>query len=63
MNASEIKTDYLRKPGPLRNFDWSAWWEEDEESEGRIGFGATREQAIGDLVVNFPRRCEGGRAA
>jgi len=53
-DAPEIKTDYLRKPGPLRNFDWSAWWEGDED-EGRVGFGATREQAISDLVQNFLR--------
>jgi hypothetical protein len=59
MNALDIKTDYLRKPGPLRNFDWSAWWK-DEESDGRVGYGSTREEAIGDLAVNFPRN---GRAA
>jgi len=57
MNALEIKTHYSASR-PLRNFDWSAWWK-DEESDGRVGYGrpAKKRSAIfGELPRN-------GRAA
>jgi len=54
MNALEIKTHYQRKPGPLAELRLVGLVE-DEESDGRVGYGSTREEAIGDLAVNFPR--------
>ena len=53
-----FRTDYWPKPGPLRNFDWSAWYDDDEPNDDgamSIGFGLTEEAAISDLKDNFPR--------
>jgi hypothetical protein len=35
-------------PIPVRDFDWAAWHDGDEE-EGHVGYGATPEEAIADL--------------
>lgn len=45
---SLIKTDHIRPPIPSRNFDWTAWYDGDDE-HGPIGFGATEAEAIADL--------------
>jgi hypothetical protein len=53
-----IVTDFWAKPGPLRQFDWSAWYDGDEPNDTgqmAVGFGRTKEEAIDDLVTNFPR--------
>ncbi len=56
--APEIKTNYWPKPGPLRNFDWAAWYDGDEPNDDgsmAMGYGSTEEKAIADLRDNFPR--------
>lgn len=51
-----IKTEYDPKPIPLRAFDWTAYDEEtydgaeDSSTRGQVGYGATREEAVTDLM-------------
>lgn len=40
-------------PIPIRQFDWMAHFEGDEEL-GPRGFGETEEKAVKDLTDNFP---------
>jgi hypothetical protein len=42
-----IRTENIHPPIPLRNFDWQAWYEGQEE--GPSGYGATEPEAIEDL--------------
>ena len=39
-------------PIPIREFDWCAFYEGDEES-GPRGYGATEAEAIEDFVTNY----------
>jgi len=61
-----IATNFWAKPIPLRQFDWSAWYDGDEPNDNggmRIGYGETRDAAVSDLLTNHPARCVdcGGR--
>src|ERR1700745_423061 len=56
-------------PIPIRNFDWSAWydppgheWDGDPEGKPDIGHGATEQEAIQDLIDNYdePEHTEDG---
>lgn len=49
----KIKTSNVYPPIPTRQFDWMAHREGDEEF-GPRGFGETEQEAIDDLVANFP---------
>jgi hypothetical protein len=44
----EIRTENVCPPIPLRNFDWAAWIDGDEELG--TGRGATKQEAINDLL-------------
>lgn len=47
----EIVTQHIYPPIPLRQFDWCATDRETYDGEGcPIGFGATEQEAIGDLI-------------
>jgi hypothetical protein len=55
----KIITHHWLKPIPMRDFDWTATYEdydgaEDSRTRAHIGYGATEQEAIDDLVVNFP---------
>lgn len=39
-------------PIPVRDFDWCAFYEGDEERQ-EYGYGATEQEAIADLRKNF----------
>ena len=51
-----IKTEYDPKPIPSRAFDWSAYDEEtydgaeDSSTRSLVGYGATKEEAVADLM-------------
>jgi hypothetical protein len=45
-----VKTHYQLTPLPYRGFDWSAYDDETYEGNGPVGYGATEEQAIADLM-------------
>ena len=47
-----IKTDFWMKPIPPRNFDWSAV-DDNYEPGCPIGFGATEQEAIDDLLAQL----------
>ena len=47
-----IKTAYLYPPIPVRNFDWQAYIE-DQEEDGPVGYGHTKEEAINDLWLEL----------
>ncbi len=57
-----IRTDYDPKPIPLRQFDWIAV--DDDTYDGApechcpIGFGATEQDAIDDLLEQIAERAE-----
>lgn len=45
-----IKTEYVPKPIPARQFDWEAWDDDTYDGEpGQVGLGATEKEAIDDL--------------
>ena len=44
----QIRTSYDYPPIPIRQFDWSAWF--DGQEEGPIGRGLTEQAAIADLL-------------
>lgn len=44
----DIKTSYDYPPIPIRNMDWSAWVDGNEE--GPIGRGTTEQDAMQDLI-------------
>jgi hypothetical protein len=48
-------------PIPDRQFDWTAFWDGTEETQ-HAGWGATREEAIADLLQLDEDRSEVGRA-
>lgn len=43
-----IKTEHVYPPIPLRQFDWRAWFEDDEH-DAPCGWGKTEAEAIQDL--------------
>lgn len=55
----KIKTEYWRKPIPTAIYDWSAIDEDtydgapDSYKQNKIGFGATEDAAIADLMALF----------
>lgn len=49
----KIITNFDPKPIPPRQFDWSATWDNYEPGHG-IGFGATEQEAIRNLIDNYP---------
>lgn len=62
--TAKIATDFWMKPIPPRQFDWSAWYDDDEpDDRGRmpVGYGATEQEAIENLKDDHPRcRDRGG---
>ena len=46
----DIRTEYNPKPIPWRNFDWEAYDHDNMSEESFVGFGATKEEAIAELV-------------
>ena len=45
-----IQTDYDPKPIPIRRFDWEAFDSDALDYDSVTGFGATKEEAIADLM-------------
>ena len=45
----KILTKYSPPPVPTNQFDWSAWYDGDEEL-GIVGYGKTESEAITDLL-------------
>ena len=52
MSERKIKTSHTYPPIPIRSFDWTAWFDGDEEM-GRYGYGATEQEAIADLLESW----------
>jgi hypothetical protein len=50
----KIVTRNVRPPIPIRQFDWAAWYDGEEENGG-YGYGPTQKAAIVDLLDNDPR--------
>ena len=56
----KILTEFIFPPIPLRQFDWSATYDDydgapDSGNRGEIGYGRTEQEAIDDLKENYPR--------
>lgn len=62
MIVAKIRTDYWAKPMPVRQFDWSAVFDSYDDGDP-VGYGATEQEAINDLLENHPPICVdcGGR--
>ena len=55
-----IRTDFWMKPIPLRQFDWSAWYDDDEPNDNgtmAVCYGRTQQEAIADLFIAKPPAC------
>lgn len=51
--GEKIVTNYWRKPGPTNQFDWEAYFDNDEPNDAgsmMVGYGATESEAIDDLL-------------
>ena len=46
----KIVTDYWQKPIPTNKFDWSAVDDDTYDGSGPVGYGATEDEAIRDLM-------------
>jgi hypothetical protein len=53
---SRIVTHYEYPPIPVRHFDWCAHY---DDPEGPTGHGATEQEAINDLLSEYPP-CKNG---
>jgi hypothetical protein len=53
----KIITDYWAKPIPTRDFDWCAM-DDNYEGGDPIGYGATEDAAIDDLIEQLTDRVE-----
>lgn len=49
----KIKTDYWAKPMPIRSFDWCAFDENTHDVGAPIGYGATEQEALKDLLAQI----------
>lgn len=49
--APKIVTSHIYPPIPIRDYDWCAYY--DGEEEGDCGYGATEAEAIRDLKDNY----------
>jgi hypothetical protein len=47
-----IKTEFVNPPVSLRDYDWRAWFE-GEEQRGQYGYGATEKEAIANLLEQY----------
>lgn len=52
----KIVTSRINPPIPIRDHDWCAYFDGDEES-GCYGYGATEQEAIADLLENWSDPC------
>ena len=52
MNIPKIATDFVYPPIPIRCWDWSAWYDGEEDEQMNIGQGPTEAAAILDLIEN-----------
>lgn len=53
----KIITSHQRPPIPTRKVDWVAFYDGEEE-RGEYGYGETEEEAIVDLIENYPDESE-----
>ena len=51
----KILTTYVYPPIPIRQFDWQAHYDGEEDEQMDVGRGATELEAIVDLIENCPR--------
>lgn len=51
----KIITTHVYPPIPMRQFDWHAHYEGEEDEQMDYGTGATEQEAIDDLLENHPR--------
>ncbi len=54
MSEPKIQTSYIYPPIPIRNFDWSATFDNYEPGQP-IGHGATEQEAIEDLKAQVEK--------
>lgn len=52
--SNKIKTSHVYPPIPIREFDWQAYYDGEEEA-GQYGHGRTEAAAVVDLIENHPR--------
>jgi hypothetical protein len=55
-----IKTHYWPTPIPLRQFDWSAVDDDTYDYDQPIGYGATEQEAIDDLMDQLEDQTDDG---
>lgn len=48
MAAKKMVVHQIRPPIPIRDFDWQAYWDGEEETS-HCGYGKTKEEAVEDL--------------
>lgn len=53
MRRENIIVNCIRPPIPIRSFDYCAYYV-DEEERGEYGYGATEQEAIDDLLAEYP---------
>ena len=56
---SRIKTSFVNPPIPIRDFDWVAWI--DGEEEGFRGHGKTEQEALDELHSELAEHDESDR--
>jgi hypothetical protein len=51
----KIVTTHVYPPIPIRQFDWQAHYDGEEDEQMDAGYGRTKEEAVVDLIENYPR--------
>lgn len=62
MARANIVTNHAFPPIPARHFDWYAYYDGEEE-RGEYGWGRTEQEAISDLLDNWPEDTDTGNQA
>lgn len=55
-----VRTEYVHPPIPIRQFDWLAWYDGEEDEHMASGRGPTEAAAVADLIENYPRTATSG---
>ena len=54
-DSPKVVTQNIYPPIPIRQFDWQAHYDGEEDEQMDVGYGRTEQEAIKDLRTNFPR--------
>ena len=55
MSKPIVRTYNVFPPIPIRSFDWIAYYQGEEDEHMAHGYGSTEQEAIDNLLLDYPR--------